>query len=319
MGAVSRTAIVGIAVAFTAGGVVALQVRANGALGQALHSGTLAATVSFVVGVAGSALAVAFNPRARRGLASVPRLLRERRIRWWNLLGGLSGALFIFAQSATGALLGAALFSVGIIAGQMLSSLLVDRAGIGPSGRIPVTLRRTVAALLGLIAGVTAMIGAPDVAHTVWLMIFPFAAGIALAWQQAVNARVAVASDDPLGVVFLNFVLGLAILLPAGIVVLVRGDWIGSWSPDPLLYSGGLLGIVIFVLANVVVPRIGVLVFALATVTGQLVFSIALDVLFPTRAHVTTSILVGVAVALVAVALGVMPAKGDGPAKTKAR
>jgi transporter family-2 protein len=62
------------------------------------------------------------------------------------------GALFVFAQSFTVALLGVALFTVAAVTGQTLSGLLVDRMGIGPGGSGAITGVRVLGSILTVAA-----------------------------------------------------------------------------------------------------------------------------------------------------------------------
>lgn len=81
-----------------------------------------------------------------------------------------------------------------------------------------------------------------------------------------------------------NFVVGLAALLVAGVVaVLVLGP------PHPLpgtwyLYLGGPFGAIFIGLGAWVVGRIGVLLLSLGAVAGQIVGALVLDLVLPSTA-----------------------------------
>jgi transporter family-2 protein len=71
-------------------------------------------------------------------------------------------------------------------------------------------------------------------------------------------------------------------LLDMHIVAAVHVAWTGAPRSMPVeawLYAGGLFGVVYIFLAALIVPRMGVLLFGFATVTGQLTTSFILDVL----------------------------------------
>src|SRR2546430_1316451 len=105
----------------------------------------------------------------------------------------------------------------------------------------------------------------------------PSLAGVGLSGQMAVNGRLNVTARTPSPSVTLNFLLGAVVLGTAlGVDVAVRG-LPRQWPHHPVLYTGGLLGL-LFVLASVVVVRhIGVLVMGLAMVAGQTIGALVLD------------------------------------------
>ena len=47
---------------------------------------------------------------------------------------------------------GVTVFTVAVVAGQVSGSLFVDRAGLGPAGHMPLSIRRVLAAGLALLA-----------------------------------------------------------------------------------------------------------------------------------------------------------------------
>ena len=59
-------------------------------------------------------------------------------------------SFLVLSQGLAAAALGVALFTVAVVAGQTISGLVLDRVGIGPGGRRPLTAARLVGALLAL-------------------------------------------------------------------------------------------------------------------------------------------------------------------------
>src|SRR6478735_3417844 len=131
--------IVGLPMAVATGWFIPIQGRINGALGVALEDGIGAAVVSFSTGLLVMTVISLALPRGRAGLARILPAVRERQFPPYYVLAGCIGALFVFAQSFTVGLLGVALFTVAAVTGQTLSGLLVDRMGIGPAGKRPIT------------------------------------------------------------------------------------------------------------------------------------------------------------------------------------
>lgn len=135
--------------AFGIGLIIPLQSAVNSSLRDALGSGSLlAALVSFGVGtvfLAGFSLATG-QPFA--SLAGLPR------IAWWQWLGGVMGAFFVFGSTLLAPRIGLAAMISLIIAGQVVSSLAFDRFGLLGLPVREISWVRLLGALL-LLAGAT--------------------------------------------------------------------------------------------------------------------------------------------------------------------
>ncbi|AYF74739.1 DMT family transporter [Nocardia yunnanensis] len=291
------------------GAAVATQARINGELGHRLGDGIAAATISFGSGLLILAVVFAASGRLRTGLGRVRSALKTGELRWWQLLGGLSGAYFVACQGLTVAAIGVTAFTVAAVAGQLVSSLVVDRLGWGPSGRTPVTVWRIGAAALGLVAVLLAVLGrdgtgsATDHSGASWLLVaLPLIAGLLVAWQQAVNGRVGVIGGSA-SATLANFATGTAALVVIEAAVLLHHGGMDRLPGEPWLYLGGLIGISFVALAVAVVRWIGVLLLGLTSVAGQLLASVVLDVVAPTGAGVSGLAVVGCLLTFVAVAL----------------
>lgn len=295
--------LVGVVLATIAGVAVAVQSRVNGELGVRLADGVAAAVVSFGLGLLVLLVLVPATPGGRRGLAALRAALTAGRLRPWQCLGGLCGAFLVATQGLTVGTLGVAVFTVAVVAGQSASSLLVDRAGIGPSGRQPVTGRRLFGAALTVLAVGLAVGGRLNDPTALALAVLPLLAGIVVAWQQAVNGLVGRAAGSPLTATLVNFTVGLVALLAVFAVdIAVRGLPAGSPPAEPWLYLGGPIGITFIAIAAAVVEFTGVLLLGLATIAGQVVGAVLLDVLLPTAAsRPDATTLLGAALTLVAV------------------
>ena len=297
-----------VGLATIAGVAVAVQSRINGELGGRLGDGIAAAVVSFGVGLLLLLVLVPATRSGRRGLAALRRGLAEGTLRPWQCLGGVCGAFLVFTQGATVGTLGVAVFTVAVVAGQSGSSLLVDRAGFGPSGRQPVTLPRLAGAVLTVAAVLLAVGGRFGEPTTLGLAVLPLLAGVGVAWQQAVNGWVRVTADSTLTATLVNFAVGTTALLAAFAVELaVRGRPPGGLPTEPWLYLGGPIGVTFIAVAAAVVRFTGVLLLGLATIAGQVTGAVLLDVLLPTAAsHPDAATLVGAVLTLVAVAVAAL-------------
>jgi transporter family-2 protein len=293
-----------LVLALLCGALVAIQSRINGELGSRLGDGFTAASISFGSGLVILAVALAIAPAGRRGLARVREALRDRRLRWWYVCGGAAGSFLVLSQGLAAAALGVALFTVAVVAGQTISGLVLDRVGIGPGGRRPLTAARLVGALLALVAVTWAVSAQFGGSAPVWLMLLPFIAGLGTGWQQAVNGQVRVVAESALTATFINFAVGTTVLV---VLMLIRwgvGGMPHRLPTEPWLYIGGALGCVFIGVTALLVRITGVLLLGLATVAGQLVAALLLDLLLPTAGHqLAASTIGGTLLAIVAVAV----------------
>lgn len=294
------------------GALVAVQSEINGRLatelGGGAKGGVAAALISFGLGLLLLGVVVAAVPRQRAGVGRILLALREGRLRRWQLLGGVGGGLLVASQGLAVGTIGVALFTVAMVAGQTSSGLLVDRAGLGPSGVRAVSTGRVVGAALtvgAVLLGVAGRIGGSDPLSVgvLALCLAPLLAGAGTSWQQAVNGRVS-AVGGPIAAAFNNFVVGLAMLLVLLVVVLLvaPGDLEGlpsTWW----LYVGGPVGVLFISLTARLVSIHGVLVLGLCTVAGLVVGSLLVDALGP-DSHLGPLTVVGAALALAGVGVG---------------
>jgi bacterial/archaeal transporter family-2 protein len=297
--------VAGAALAALGGVALAVQGRINGQLGHLMHDGVFAALISFGTGTVLLVAAVSSTPSARAGLRRLRTSVRGGRLRVWQCLGGACGAFLVTTQGLTVSIIGVAVFTVAVVAGQVVASLVVDRRGLGPGEPQPVTPPRAIGALVAVVAVVIAISdhGAIRAAGGLWWALLPAVAGLGLAWQLAVNGLVRVAADHVVVPALVNFSVGTTVLvLAAGVDMLVRGlpaappgDW---W-----LYLGGPLGIVTVVTAVTAVRFTGVLVLGLSSLAGQLIGAVLLDLVVPTTGGLTVAGLVGTALTMVAVGI----------------
>jgi len=298
---------------FAAGGtgvLVALQSRINGELGQRLGDGFLAAFISFGSGLLLLAVACLVWRPGRRGVVRVAAALRAREIPWWLVFGGVGGALFVLGQGLTVGLLGVALFTVAVVSGQTVSSLLIDHRGLARMPATPATPQRIAGAVLAVGAVVVAVSDElrPDARFLV--LVIPLLAGLLVGWQQAVNGQVRQVAGSALAATFGNFLVGTVVLGIALAVHVAVAGWQPRFSGEWWLYSGGLVGCVFIAAQSVIVRWTGVLLMGLALLGGQLVASVALDLISPvpgTGIHVVT--IVGTALVLVAVVIAALPGR----------
>ena len=302
----------GIVAGALGGMAVSGQARLNGDLADSLHDGFVAALLSFVIGLAVVGGATLASPVARRGLREVRDSLRTGKVRAWQCTGGVCGAIVVASQGLSVGTLGVAIFTVAIVGGQSVAGLAVDHAGIGPSGPEPLAGTRITGAALTIVAVAIAVAGRFSAPTTLALAVLPVIAGVASAWQQAVNGLVRQAASSATTATLVNFVVGIACLVIAcAIDLAVRGLPTGTLPTRWWEYLGGVISVLFIAVTAAVVRFTGVLLLSLAMIAGQLIGAVAIDAAVPGSPRPDTYTLVGVALTLVAVAIAAVRPRSD--------
>lgn len=270
--------------AFLVGVLTAIQARVNGQLGLRVGDGFVAAAISFASGLVALIVLSLAIPAGRRGFRALSTGVRRRTIPWWMLGGGAAGALSVATQGLAVAVIGVSLFTVGVVAGQTLSGLILDRVGYGPAGVVAVTIPRVVGGGLALAAVGISLQGGVLERVPVWMLVMPFLAGVGIAWQQATNGRLRQRVGTPLTATLVNFIGGTVLLVIAAAVHVAIVGFPPALPGDPWLYLGGIIGVTYIFLSAALVAHTGVLLLGLGAVAGQLVTAFALDAAWPAEA-----------------------------------
>lgn len=291
-----------------AGVVSSLQGRVNGEFTRVTGVALEASAWTFVSGWLVMGVVVLAVPSVRRGVEAVVAGLRSRRLPWYQCIGGFVGAFFVVVQSFSVPLLGVAVFTIAVVAGTTGNALLVDRLGWGVLGRVPVHAGRVAAALLAIVGVAIAMVRpGRGVALALLPVALSMAAGALGAVQSATNARVTAMSRNPMSTTWVNFTVSMSTCLVIVAVAMATGHLrfhavaeVPWWA-----WLGGLCGIGYVAVAAWAVGRIGVLVFSLVLLSGQLVSAVALDLLDPAaRGGIGPLVLAGIVVTFAAALLG---------------
>lgn len=300
--------------AVSIGVLVAGQAVVNGDLGTVVGDGLTAAVLSFIVGL-GSVTLVVLGTSRRQLLRSFTAQVRARAVPWWQLGGGFFGAVLVTSQGAIEPRIGVALYSTGLVAGAAAGSLVADVRGVGPAGAQPLTFPRLVGAV-GAIVGVavaargsSAVESAGDGVMVALTMVAVVLIGAGTAFQTALNGQVARISGDPLVATCVNFVIGLTLLTFSWLVLWLTGVVTPAAPPapwhNPLIWTGGVIGVIFIAIASTIVRSLGVLVLGLANVVGQLLGSVVITVLLPSDGHtLSRGVYAGIIVTVIAVAIG---------------
>ena len=267
------------------GVVVAIQSRINGQLSADLNNGLAAALVSFLTGLTLVTILVFGFKREREALFRIFTAVKSKQLVTWEVMGGILGGFFVAAQSAVVPQIGVALFTISVVAGQTVSSLLVDKAGITPSGKQKITKPRIIGAIATLIAVGIAVF--PDLTNSEFRFLpltFSLIVGVFASIQQGMNGRVNVVAGRPLATAWLNFASGTVVVVIALSINFALGATIGSFPNNFWVYTGGSAGLIFVAVSAFIIKHLGVLNFVILNIAGQLIGAVLIDWIFPAKA-----------------------------------
>jgi transporter family-2 protein len=255
-----------------------LQAGISGQLAHELNDGIMAALISNIGGTLFTGLFL-LNPEVRRKGKKLFQDVVSRKFAKWQLLGGVAGAIYISTASSTVSIIGTGLFTVVLVASQNMSGIVVDRFGLSSGFRKKITPKRSIAAVIGIAA---VLLSVTDFQGKIlWIPIAAVVmAGVAVTVQFALNGRVTKAANSQVSA-FINFPMSMITVSITLIVMNLFGKNWNTWPNQWWLYTAGFLGAVVVFLAAATIRTLGVLLFGLASVAGQLITSIALDVILP--------------------------------------
>jgi transporter family-2 protein len=298
-----------IVITFIASIIITAQSSINSELNIYTVNPLITALINFTTGLIVLALMMIFSRAIRKGFTSIPRLVREGKLKRWQLIGGLSGAFFVASQSSLVQVVGVAIFTVAAVAGQTSAALLVDKSGIGPAGKQPVTLMRVGAAILGIVGVLVSVLGQDSTGQFAFgAVLISFAAGALVSTQPALNGQIANQTGQPAAATLVNFIVGfLTLVVVYGIKQQISPKGFNvppmPWE-NPIIWLGGPFGVLFVLTAAFMAKTLGVFLFTLTSVVGQLSGAILMDVLFPTATtNITWQLILGISITGAAVVL----------------
>lgn len=286
------------ALAVLSGVMISLQARANGELSSLIGNSLQAALISFSSGLLIILAITIFSKRIKIGMGAIARAVKRRELPKWRLFAGMLGGSFVAIQTNVVPIIGVALYSVASIAGQAITSLLVDRIGITAGGPKAVSLRRIAAAIITVIAVAVAVSDRFDERDfSLLALLLAVVAGALVGVQRALNGQINEYSRESYATSLLNFIMGTTFLL----IFLGLAMFNSNQTLEPLpsgpwwIYLGGLIGVIYIAFTSLIVQHLGVLTFTVLSVGGQLVGSLILDLLNPgTSAQVGWALVSGI-------------------------
>lgn len=255
-----------------------MQAGISGQLAHELNDGIMAALISNIGGTIFTGLFL-LNTEVRRKCKKLFQDVVSGKFAKWQLLGGVAGAIYISTASSTVSIIGTGLFTVVLVASQNMSGIVVDRFGLSSGTKKKITPKRSLAAVIGIAA---VLLSVTDFEGKIlWIPIVAVVmAGVAVTVQFALNGRVTKAANSQVSA-FINFPMSMITVSITLIVMNLFGKNWNTWPNQWWLYTAGFLGAVVVFLAAATIRTLGVLLFGLASVAGQLITSIALDVILP--------------------------------------
>jgi transporter family-2 protein len=285
--------------------LIAVQSRANGELSVRLDNALEAAVISFGSGLLIILVISPFHAGIKQGLSKLRGAIRSGAISRWRLVGGILGGLLLAVQTKIVPVIGVAIYSVTMIAGQTAASLLVDRVGLASGGQKPISFRRVLAAVITVLAVLISVWDRIDAKNLSLFAVFMGVfAGFFIGVQRALNGQVNEKTEQSFATSFVNFALGTLVLLVMMIVgLMIHSTHLTRLNATPWwMYLGGISGLIYIAFSSTVVQHIGVLSFTLFSVGGQLIGSLLFDLFLPTKGvHVGPYLVSGIVIAYVGV------------------
>ncbi|GAA4669608.1 DMT family transporter [Gordonia humi] len=278
-----------LAMTVATGVLLSLQARINTFLAHDLGSGLGAGALVFFFGLLTTLVVTSVVPAARRSVRSSWDMLRRRELPRYLLLGGPIGIIVIQAQIAEVPVVGVALFAMSFIVGQMMSGAVIDYFGWSVGVRRRLSAVGAVSLLFAL-AGVTvsSLPGLKTSGSGVWLACaVAFIAGGAVGVQMAFNGAITAAVGRPEAAGVATYVFGtlMYVALIAVTSAVDDGATLASYTHVRWWYCAlGVIGPTVVLAGAALVRRIGVLLFAVGVVAGQLAGSLVLDAVWPAAA-----------------------------------
>ena len=294
--------------------LIAAQSRVNGGLSAALGNSTEAAVYSFGSGFIVLNIIALANPKVRAGVRRIFNGVKSGELPAWRLSAGVMGGIFVAIQTFTVPIIGVALLSVVMIAGQTLASLIVDRIGITGGGKQPITSRRVFAALITTVAVLVAVWQEIQLANISAVpIIIVFLGGFMIGVQRALNGQINDISGQSFSTTWLNFFMGTSTLVILLVINTVRGNELVGLPTSPWwIYWGGTIGVLYIASSSVIVAKIGVLSFTLFATGGQLIGSLIFDLIAPPEdVKVGANLVIGIVITYLGVVVGGLRKQGS--------
>ena len=268
-----------------AGLLISVMVLANGALTDVYGAYSATVIIHFVGLIA---ITIAAFIKKDKTI-----FLRQK---WFLYIGGFLGVMtVVFNNMAFGRISISAILALGLF-GQSVTGLLIDQFGLWGMERFPFVKKKIIGLMIILI-GIASMIDN----FQLLAVVLSFSTGITIVISRTFNAKLAL-KTSVLASSFFNYAFGI---IGAVIVLLILGvgerPYFGDFfSQNPerwWIYMGGLLGLSVVLLSNVIVVKISAFYFTLFLFVGQMSMGIIIDMVlmgYVAKLNIIGSILVAI-------------------------
>jgi transporter family-2 protein len=250
------------------GVMTAFLVAINGSLSA--RYGVFGAAV--VIHVVGSIFAFLLVKIRRQGG------LFQRGVPGWMYLGGLIGVFtVVFYNFAYGKISLTSIVALGLF-GQTVTALVIDGFGLFGMRKYPLQKSTLIGAVFAAV-GIYVMLDYSG-GSAFYAVVLSFAGGVTIVLARTVNAGLSKRIGALRGS-YVNHFVGLAVAV-VFLFLMGRNDPIFTGlalSAGVWMYFGGVLGVLVVLLSNIIVPRIPAFHLTLLTFIGQIFAGIALDLI----------------------------------------
>lgn len=208
----------------------------------------------------------------------------------WQLIGGVYGVIILTCIVISTPKLGVALMMSMLMLGQLVAGMVIDQFGLAGAAIMPVTPLRVLGCLIAAMGiffvykGTSSGVNFGSKKQAFYLLL-PFCGAAIASLQPATNAALG-ATIGSVEASCVNFITGTVVLL--ALVLITNKGRLKSYSgTKPWQFTGGLYGVFGVFCMIVGSPGVGIGLWNVCTMLGQLVGGMAVDGLglFNMRKH----------------------------------
>lgn len=206
------------------------------------------------------------------------KVILNRNLPWWFYIGGLIGILTtVFNNFAYGKISLTSIVALGLL-GQTIASLVIDSFGLLGMKKYKFN-KSTLIGFAFASIGILVMLKDPAIV-ALYAVALSFSAGITIVLARTVNARL----SDKIGALqgsFMNHIVGLPGTIAILLIIGKTQSFLSSFSLeyDFWIYFGGIFGVIVVLLFNIIVPKIPAFRLTLLSFIGQVFTGVILDLL----------------------------------------
>jgi len=196
-----------------------------------------------------------------------------KKMPWYLYLGGAIGvATTAFNNLSYDRISVSAILALGLL-GQSITSIIIDQFGLMNVSKHPFKKNKLFGLFL-ISCGIALMI----TEFEVLAVLLSFLAGVSLVISRTLNARLAEGTSISSST-FFNYLIGLAVAVPIMILIGRNEPFMirPNFSSDIYIYLGGIFGVAVVLLSNVIVSKISAFYMTLFLFIGQLFSGLLLD------------------------------------------